>query len=77
MKQRYAIEDREHPIYQRKPRTMTEFEAFQMRRAAEAARFLRSAEYKKAEREDRIFREAADRKAGHTSLCGILNCHPS
>ena len=56
---------------------MTEFDAFQMRRAAEAARFLRSAEYKKAEREDKIFRAAADRKVGHTPLCGILKCHHS
>lgn len=76
MRQRYAIEDREHPIYERK-RAMTEFERFQMQRAKDAEVWMNSAEYRKEEKENRILREALDRKYGHSPLCGILKCHPS
>lgn len=56
---------------------MTPFERFQLQRAKDAERWMKSAEYRKEERENKILREAIDRKLGHTPLCGILKCHPS
>lgn len=56
---------------------MNRMEKACLRSAAEWLRYSRSPQARRDAEADRLRRLAADRKAGHSSLCGLDACHPS
>jgi len=49
---------------------------FQLQRAREAERYIRSAEYEHLVQQDIARQKELDRAAGHLPECGLLKCHP-
>lgn len=56
---------------------MTRMEQAALRHVAEYHRYTNSPQARIDAERDRARRIAADKKAGHTPMCGLLKCHHS